>query len=63
MAQRRKYITYNPAADAEAPKVPHKEMSVWNLEEAVSFLKLAEKDDLHIAFLLALTTGMGNKKY
>lgn len=57
-AQKRKYISYNPAADAEAPKVPRKEMSVWNLEEAVRFLKLAEQDDLHIAFLLALTTGM-----
>ncbi|SFS44911.1 tyrosine-type recombinase/integrase [Paenibacillus sp. 453mf] len=57
-AHKRKYIAYNPAADAEAPKVPHKEMAVWNLDEAVRFLKLAEEDDLHIAFLLALTTGM-----
>ncbi|GKU79436.1 site-specific integrase [Paenibacillus sp. L3-i20] len=57
-AIKRKYLSYNPAADAEAPKVPHKEMSVWNLEETTNFLKLAEKNDLHIAFHLALTTGM-----
>ncbi|WP_195571763.1 tyrosine-type recombinase/integrase [Paenibacillus sp. 1001270B_150601_E10] len=57
-AFKRKYIAYNTAADAEAPKVPHKEMAVWNLDEAVRFLKLAEEDELHIAFLLALTTGM-----
>lgn len=41
-AFKRKYIAYNTAADAEAPKVPHKEMAVWNLDEAVRFLKLAE---------------------
>lgn len=57
-AVKRKYLSYSPAADAEAPKVPRKEMSVWNLEETVRFLKLCDKSDLHIAFLLALTTGM-----
>ncbi|MFE9273917.1 tyrosine-type recombinase/integrase [Paenibacillus glucanolyticus] len=57
-AVKRKYLSYSPAADAEAPKVPHKEMAVWNLDEAVRFLKIAEKNDLHIVFLLALSTGM-----
>lgn len=57
-AVKRKYIPYSPAADAEAPKVPKKEMSVWDLDESVRFLKLCEKHELHLAFLLALTTGM-----
>ncbi|MBJ6361840.1 site-specific integrase [Paenibacillus sp. MAHUQ-46] len=57
-AVKRRYLSYSPAADAEAPKVPRKEMSVWNLEETVCFLKICDKSDLHIAFLLALTTGM-----
>lgn len=57
-AVKRKYLPYSPAADAEAPKVPRKEMSVWNVEESVRFLKLSEKHELYLAFLLALTTGM-----
>ncbi|MFC4596869.1 tyrosine-type recombinase/integrase [Cohnella hongkongensis] len=57
-AVKRKYISYSPAAEAEAPKVPRKEMTVWNLDETVRFLKKCAKNDLHIAFLLALTTGM-----
>ena len=57
-AMKRRYISYSPAAEAEAPKVPHKEMAVWNREEASAFLKASERHDLYIAFLLALTTGM-----
>ncbi|OAX49906.1 site-specific integrase [Paenibacillus sp. AD87] len=57
-AVKRKYIAYNPAVDAGAPKVPHKEMNVWNLDEVTKFLKSAQEDKLYIAFLLALTTGM-----
>ncbi|MEK3720049.1 site-specific integrase [Paenibacillus sp. FSL H8-0034] len=57
-AVKRKHLSYSPAAEAEAPKVPRKEMSVWNLDESVRFLKLCETYELHLAFLLALTTGM-----
>ncbi|MDR5000426.1 site-specific integrase [Brevibacillus parabrevis] len=58
MAVKRRYISHNPVEDAEAPKVPRKEMQVWNLEETVRFLKVAESSDLYIAFVLAITTGM-----
>lgn len=57
-AVKRKHLSSSPAADAEAPKVPHKEMMVWNLEEAIQFIKKSDKSDLHIAFVLALATGM-----
>lgn len=57
-AVKRKYIAYNPAVDAGAPKVPHKEMNVWSLDDVTKFLKSAQEDKLFIAFLLALTTGM-----
>ncbi|MED3501149.1 site-specific integrase [Brevibacillus agri] len=58
MAVKRKYISYSPAADVESPKVPRKEMLVWNLEETTRFLKVAEGSNLFVAYLLALTTGM-----
>ncbi|EAO9488579.1 tyrosine-type recombinase/integrase [Brevibacillus invocatus] len=55
---KRKYISHNPVADAESPNLSRKEMQAWNLDQAVSFLKMAEESDLSIAFLLAVTTGM-----
>lgn len=58
MAVKRKYIPHNPVEDAEAPKVPRTEMQVWNLEETVRFLKVAEGSNLYIAFVLAISTGM-----
>lgn len=58
MAVKRKYISYNPATDVETPKVPRKEMMVWNLAETTRFLKETESSNLYIAYLLALTTGM-----
>lgn len=57
-ANKRRYISYNPVADAEAPKVPRKEMAVWNLEETTRFLKQTESSKLYLVFLIALTTGM-----
>ncbi|MDF2962377.1 MAG: integrase [Paenibacillus sp.] len=57
-AVKRKYISYSPVADAEAPKVPRKEMLVWNLDETTRFLKQTKESHMYIAFLLALTTGM-----
>ncbi|MGE5701752.1 MAG: phage integrase SAM-like domain-containing protein [Clostridia bacterium] len=57
-AVKRKYISSNLIADAEAPKLSRKEMLVWNLEETVRFLKAAEESELFIVFLLALTTGI-----
>ncbi|MBB6019054.1 integrase [Paenibacillus sp. JGP012] len=57
-AVKRKYLAYNPAEDAGAPKVHHKEMKVWNLDDVNKFLESAKEDTLYIVFLLALTTGM-----
>lgn len=42
----------------DTPKVPKKQINVWNLEECAQFLSFSKDDRLHMAFLLALTTGM-----
>ncbi|MBW7476669.1 site-specific integrase [Paenibacillus oenotherae] len=57
-AVKRKYLSFSPAEEAQAPKVPSKEMMVWDLNETTRFLKASEKHELYIAFELALTTGM-----
>jgi len=51
-------IAKNVASVVDRPKARKKEMEVWEVDEAHSFLKAAEKDRYYIAFLLALTTGM-----
>lgn len=48
----------NPAAVVEKPKSARKELSVWNAEQARSFLEIAKKHREYLAFLLALGTGM-----
>ncbi|MGG2201427.1 tyrosine-type recombinase/integrase [Paenibacillus validus] len=57
-AVKRKYAASNPVKDAETPKVDRKEMTVWDVQEASKFLKVAKEHRLYPAFLLALTTGM-----
>lgn len=57
-AVKRKYVSNNPVKDAETPKVDKKEMTVWGVQEANMFLKVAREHRLYPAFLLALTTGM-----
>lgn len=57
-AVKRRYVGSNPVVDAEVPKVPRKEMLVWDLSEATRFLDKTHESKLYIAFLLALTTGM-----
>ncbi|QDX95472.1 site-specific integrase [Brevibacillus laterosporus] len=51
-------IPKNVASVVDRPKAGKKEVEVWELEEAHTFLKSSEKDRYYIAFLLALTTGM-----
>ncbi|MCR8985980.1 site-specific integrase [Brevibacillus laterosporus] len=51
-------IPKNVASVVDRPKARKKEMEVWEVEEAHTFLKSSEKDRYYIAFLLALTTGM-----
>lgn len=51
-------ISENPADLIKRPSAAKKEMQIWSMDEAQSFLKYAEGDPLYIVFLLALTTGM-----
>ncbi|RKN86788.1 site-specific integrase [Paenibacillus ginsengarvi] len=51
-------IIKNPASLVEKPKVNRKELSVWDAEQAKTFLAFAKKHQNYIAFLLALGTGM-----
>ena len=51
-------IAKNATSVLDRPKARKKEMEVWEVEEAHEFLRIAEKDRYHVAFLLALTTGM-----
>lgn len=57
-AVKRKYVYFSPVEDAEAPKVPRKEMLVWNLDQTTRFLKQTKESPMYIVFILALTTGM-----
>ncbi|GED34173.1 site-specific integrase [Brevibacillus centrosporus] len=51
-------VAKNVASVLDRPKARKKEMEVWEVDEAHTFLKVAEKDRYYVAFLLALTTGM-----
>jgi integrase len=51
-------IKKNPALSIEKPKVTSKETTIWNLTEVSLFLKHSMSSPYHIAFLLAVTTGM-----
>lgn len=51
-------IKKNPASAIEKPKWDSKEITIWNLQEVSSFLKVAKSSPYYIAFLLAIMTGM-----
>ena len=51
-------IKKNPASIIEKPKVIAKDSLIWNLQEVSLFLKCSDSSHYHIAFLLAVTTGM-----
>ena len=51
-------VTRNVANSVNPPRVPRKEIQVWDSEEVLHFLKEAQKDKYYIAFSLAITTGM-----
>lgn len=51
-------IKKNVVKQVEPPKVPSKQMQIWNRNQLFHFLKYAKKDRYFIAFLLAASTGM-----
>lgn len=51
-------IRRNVMNTIDTPKVAKKEFKVWSLEECGLLLSKSKLDRLHIAFILALTTGM-----
>jgi integrase len=51
-------IPSNPITKIHLPKDPKKEMSVWEVNEITTFLKVAIKDRSYPAFQLAISTGM-----
>ncbi|NOH11525.1 MAG: site-specific integrase [Chloroflexi bacterium] len=51
-------ITYNPVKAVTIPKVPKKEMKVWDKDQAKSFLAYVEGHRLEALYYLAFTTGM-----
>lgn len=54
-----KMISSNPASLADPPKLTHKEKGTWTIQEANQFLSHTFQDDLlHVAYLLAIYTGM-----
>ena len=57
-AVRWRLLNRNPAKDAKAPKVEHREMRTFTPEQATMLLKAAEGDRLRALFVLAITTGM-----
>ncbi|MDQ0417568.1 integrase [Croceifilum oryzae] len=53
-----KLIRSNPVKITSPPKISHKEQKTWSIEEAKIFLTHTEQHPLHIAYLLAIYTGM-----
>src|SRR3954451_10695039 len=51
-------ISKNVASKVKLPKQNKKEMQVWNEEEILRFLKIAQDDRYFMAFYIAVTTGM-----
>lgn len=51
-------IVKNPASLVQKPKAKKKELNTWTQDEAKRFLAVSKNYRTHIAFLLALTTGM-----
>lgn len=59
-AKRWRLIDYNPAEDADAPKLPEREPRTLELEDAARLLRSihAWREDRYALFVLAITTGM-----
>jgi len=51
-------IKKNSAELVEKPRIQKKEMKVWTIDEVKTFLEISKSSRYHIAFVLALTTGM-----
>ncbi|TLS37776.1 tyrosine-type recombinase/integrase [Pseudalkalibacillus caeni] len=52
------YIQKNPVEAVSPPRIKAKEIQTWTMEESNSFLKHTEEEPLHIAYVLAIYTGM-----
>ncbi|MGW1796260.1 tyrosine-type recombinase/integrase [Streptomyces sp. NPDC001984] len=57
-ACREELVTRNAASLVEAPKVPRRDLSPWNLDETLAFLEQARRDPLYAAFVLAVSMGL-----
>jgi integrase len=51
-------IDHNPARDVPKPRVPKKEMAVWDAEQVKRFIAAAEGERLGALFVLACDSGM-----
>ncbi|MFK7696127.1 tyrosine-type recombinase/integrase [Paenibacillus sp. HJGM_3] len=57
-AERWNLISRNPAERVDPPRINKKDITVWNTEEIAMFLNSTREEELQIAFVLAITTGM-----
>lgn len=57
-AMRAGYVTRNAAALAEPPKLPHRERTILNAEQAKALIEGTRDDRYHALYVLAVTTGM-----
>ncbi|BAR82929.1 DNA integration/recombination/invertion protein [Bacillus thuringiensis serovar tolworthi] len=53
-----KLIPFNPAKMVESPRKEKTSFHVWDEDEVKHFIKASQKSRYHIAYLLAITTGM-----
>ena len=51
-------LNKNVASLVIKPKIPRKNVKVWDLDEVKHFLNTTQDEPLHMGFLLALSTGM-----
>jgi integrase len=51
-------IQVNVAKKVKLPKLEQKEIAIWNIEQANSFLEVAQADSVYVAFYLAISTGL-----
>jgi site-specific recombinase XerD len=58
-ACREELVTRNVVSLVEAPKVDHRDLSPWTLDETLAFLEQARRDPLYAAFVLAVSTACG----
>ncbi len=57
-AVRVRLIPFNPAQGIAKPRVPRKELSVWNSDQVAVFLKATEGDRLHAMYVVELASGL-----